>query len=96
MRVIFGVRNEGRIEWYNHISKFNYGSRKGYSINGVILKKWLIYDKSMRNMLLMVHIIIDLEVYYDRQLRNIANIAEESPKISKARVKLIVKVLPLF
>ena len=44
----------------------------------------------------MAHAIIDLESCYDRKLRNIVSIVEESVGIDRNRVKLIVKVLPIF
>jgi len=47
MRIFIVSRNENLIEKDHRISKSNFGSRKYYSIETVILKKRLLYDTSM-------------------------------------------------
>jgi len=94
--VFLGERNQGRIEYNDRIFKFNYRSQKGYSIDEIILEKRLIYNISMREGSPTLYIIIDLELYYDKQLSNIASIVEESVWFDHNRVKLIAKVLPVF
>ena len=46
----FNERMVGLIETNDRISKGNYGSRKGYSIDYLTLEKRLLYDCSMQNM----------------------------------------------
>ena len=48
------------------------------------------------NIELTVHVITNLEAYYDRQLSNICGIVKESIIISREGVKLISKVLPVL
>ena len=60
IRVFLGQQNQGRIENNKRLLKFNYSSRKGYSIEEIILEKRLLYDISMRDCYPIIHIIIDL------------------------------------
>ena len=53
----------------------------------------MLYDLSMQDGSQNVHAITDLESCYDRQLRNIASLVEESVVIDRNRAKLIAKVL---
>jgi hypothetical protein len=39
MRVFLGIRMNDRIEMDSRVSKYNYGSRKGYSIENALLEK---------------------------------------------------------
>jgi len=47
LQIFFGVRNEGAIEEDEHISKFNFGSRKNYSVENSILEKRFIYESNL-------------------------------------------------
>ena len=76
--------------------KYNFESWKNYTIEEAILEKRLIYDCSIFNRKLTIHIITDLEACYDRQLSNICGMVEESVRISREEVKLILKVLPVL
>ena len=66
MRIFLGLRCEEMLDKDIRASKFNFGLWKGFSIDDAILEKWLIYDISMWIRLLIVHIVIDLEAYYNR------------------------------
>ena len=65
MRVFLGQQNQGRIKYDMRLSKFNYSSRKGYSIEEIILEKRLLYNISIRDYYPIVHIITNLESCYD-------------------------------
>jgi len=54
------------LEKNKRISKYNFSSRKGYSINEAILEKRLLYDTSMFTRSSTVYIITNLEACYDR------------------------------
>ena len=62
----------------DRISKFNFGSRKVYSIEDIFLEKWLLYDNIMITMKKSTHIVIDLAVYYNQQLLHIESMVMES------------------
>ena len=47
MRIFVNTRNKGSIEADERISKSNYGSRPGYSIQDAILEKILVFDISL-------------------------------------------------
>lgn len=96
MWIFLGQRNIGRIENDLRLSKFNYSSRKGNSIDEIILEKRLLYNVSIRDCNEMIHIITDLESCYDRQLANLVSMVEESVGIDRNGVKLIAKVLPVL
>ena len=92
--IFLECRNKGSIEKDPILSKFNYRSRRFYSIDEAILEKRLIYDISRYNKQSIIHVITNLEVYYDWQLYNIGLIVKESVEIDWNGIKLIAKVLP--
>ena len=73
--------------------KFNYRSQKNYIIDKVILEKRLIYDCSIFNYELTIHVITDLEACYNCQLSNICRLIEESLRILREGIKLITKTI---
>ena len=93
IRIFLRGKNIRSIEKDIRISKYNFGSQKNYIIEEAILEKRLIYDCSIFNRKPTVYVITGLEVYYDRQLSNIYGMVEESVRISREGVKLILKVL---
>ena len=66
MRIFINFRNTGAIERNRRLSKYNFGSRKGYVIDEVLLEKCLFYISTMRNNKKAITTITDLEAYYDR------------------------------
>ena len=96
MRIFLESRNQGRIENDIWIWKCNFRSWKNYTIDEVILEKRLLYDCSIFNRKPTIHVITNLEAYYDRQLSNIYGIVEESIGIDREGVKSISKVLPVL
>ena len=77
MRLYLNSEKEELIETDSHFSKANYGLRKNYSIETVLLEKRLIFDNSLITTKSTVYALIDLQSYYDRQLSNIGSIIEE-------------------
>ena len=65
MRIFLIIRNIGKIEYDKCLSKFNYGSRKTYTIEEVLLEKRLIYDNSLLSRKQTIHNMTDLQVCYD-------------------------------
>jgi len=63
------------------ISKHNFGSRKGYSIDEAILEKRLLCDASIFIRSNTVHVITDLEACYNKKLANIRSILIESIRV---------------
>ena len=61
MRIFIGLRNDQEIEKDARLSKYNYGSRSGYSIDITLLEKWLMYDVSVRNGQPTMHNLSDLK-----------------------------------
>ena len=59
------------------MSKGNYGSRKGYSIDDLTLGKRLLHDCIIQNIQPTMHGLIDLQCFYDRQLANACRLVEE-------------------
>ena len=66
MCIFIILRNQGAIERDNQLSKFNFGSRKTYAIEEVLLEKRIIYNTAVYIQLLSIHIVTDLEAYYNR------------------------------
>ena len=83
MRVYVGGRNDENIEKDKCLLKYNYGSRRHYSINTAILEKRLMYDTSIKNGLTTMCNISDLKASYNRQLSNIGCIVQEAVWVSK-------------
>ena len=50
MRIFIKYRNQNKLEINDRMSKFNYGSRREYSIEDTLLEKHLIYDSSIITM----------------------------------------------
>ena len=96
MRIFLESRIEGFIEKNNRISKFNFGSRKFFSIEEAILEKRMIYKNSKWTGKQILHVIMDLAAYYDRQLANIESLVVESIGVERKMAKLIAKVIPAF
>lgn len=96
MRIFVGNRINRIIEKDLSILKFNFGSRKLYSIDKAILEKWMICNSSQWIMKQNTHIIIDLSAYYDWQLANIESVVAESTGINWNISKLIAKVILAF
>ena len=78
------------------MSKHNFRSQKGYSIETTILEKKLMHDNSLLNGIKNVHVISDLEACYDKHLLNIDSIAEESLGVERKSVKLVTKTIAAF
>ena len=83
IKIFISNRNMSQIEVDNQISKYNYRSRKLYSIEIGILEKRLIYDYSRMSGKITVHNLTDLKLYYDCQLSNFTSIIEESIGIER-------------
>jgi len=96
MRIFIGSRNNKNIELDERLSKYNYGSRSGYSIEDAILEKRLMYDVAVRSGEPMMHNISDLKACYDRQLPNIGCLVEESVGVDRNAAKMFAKVLPIM
>ena len=77
MRAFVNERIVGLIETDEKISKGNYVSSKGCSIDDLMLEKIMMCDCSMQNMEETVHNFTDLESCYDRQLANVYGVAKE-------------------
>ena len=67
-RIFINIRNKSTNETNSRISKCNYESRANYMIENAILEKQLIYDYSMFSGNITIHNIMDLKLFYDRQL----------------------------
>ena len=78
------------------MSKYNYESRRNYSINTVLLEKRLMYDATLRNGKLTIHSISDLKAYYDRQLLNIGCMVQEAVGVNWVAAKIFQIVLPVI
>ena len=78
MRIFLMLRNVGVIEQDKRLSKFNYGSRKIYPIEEVLLEKQLICDSAVFSKQMTIHAVTDLQVYYNRQLPKLCGVIEES------------------
>ena len=65
-RMYVGLKNDKNIENDSRLSKFNFGSRKWYSIESAILEKRLMYETSKYNGKKTVHELSNLKAYYDR------------------------------
>ena len=96
MRIFVNERMVGVIETDERISKGNYGSRKGYSIDDLMIEKRLLCDCSMRNMEQTVHNFADLESCYDRQLANVCGVVKESVGVDRMAIKSSTKVTLRF
>ena len=66
MRIFIEMRYQNEMEHNNRFLRHNYGSRKSYSIDEVILERRLIYNISRITMEPIIHVITDLSACYDR------------------------------
>ena len=94
MRIFLGSRINERIENDARISKRNYGSRSGYSIENALLEKSLIVDHAKKSGQEHAHAASDLEACYDRQLPELCGLVEESLGANRKMFTLVAKVLP--
>ena len=79
-----------------NLSIYNFGSRKGYSIDTDILEKRLTCDYAVYSGNRMVYNLSDLEAFYDRQLLIIGIFVEESLGVEKEPMMVFEKVLPVM
>ena len=94
---LFAVdRMSDKIEHDNRIAKANYGSRRNYSIENIILEKRLLYDISKQNGKHTIHNMTDLQACYDRQLPQVCSIVQESTGMDRHAVKLVTKTITSF
>ena len=96
MRIFIGGRNDENVEKDDRLSKFNYGSRRNYSIETAILEKRLMYDLAARDGREIMHTISDLKACYDRQLPNIGCMVQEAVGVEREPAKLFAKLLPVM
>ena len=78
MRIFVNEIMVGLIDTDEIISKGNYRSRKGCSIDDLTLEKRLLCNCSMQHVEKTVHNFTDLESCYDRQLVNVCGVVEEA------------------
>ena len=96
MHIFLGLRCKNILEEDIRVSKFNYGSRKGYSIDNTILEKYLICDISIWTILPTVYVLTDLKACYNRQLVSIESIVLELIRADRKALIVFAKVLPAF
>ena len=90
------MRNDDNIKNDERLSKFNFGSRKQYSIESALLEKRLLYDMSKYNNEPTIHLLSDLEVCYDFQIPAISRMVEEALGIDRKAITLIAKTIATF
>ena len=78
IRIFIGGRNDKNIETDNRLSKYNYESRRNYSIDTVLLEKRLMHNAILRNRKPINHAISNLKACYNRQLLNIRCMVQEA------------------
>ena len=66
MRIYMGSKSEKIIEKDERLSKANYGLRKNYSVELVILEKCLICNSCLLYNAPFIHNLIDLQSCYNR------------------------------
>ena len=96
MRIFFSLRNDGSIETDQRISKFNFGSRKGYCTENAILEKQLLYEANLCNRFQTVHTLSDLKACYDRDLPVLGCLVEESVGVEQMPAIVFFKLIPRF
>ena len=96
MRFFVNIRNKGRIELDERVSKIYYRSRTGNSIEDVILEKILVFDNSIVIISHTIYSMTDLQACYDRQLSKIGAIGQESVGLETKPIKLMTKILPIM
>ena len=70
--------------------------RKNFSIESVFLEKKLTYDISKFNSLLIMYLLSDLEVSYNRQLLVLGGIVEKSLEVDCKVIRVITKTILIF
>ena len=74
MRIVVNIRNKLNIESDYRVSKSNYGSRPGCSIEHAILDKRLVFGNILVTGNHAIYAITDLQACYDRKLSKIGSI----------------------
>ena len=96
IHIFVSIRVEELIEQDSRISKFNYRSRKYYSIDKALLEKRLLYESSKWAQKESIHIVTNLSACYDRQLSSIESMVVELVKVGRKISLIIAKLLPSF
>lgn len=96
MRIFVDLRMENVTKNQRNLSRYNFGSRKVFSIDTATLEKRLMCDYAKYSGQRMVHNLSDLEACYDRQLPRIGRIVEESLSIYRAPLMVFEKVIPVM
>ena len=86
VRTYVELRNDYSIKNDSRLSHFNFDSRKHYSIESALLGKRLIYDTSKYDNESTMHLISDLEAFYDRQIPAIGEIVEEALGVDRKAI----------
>ena len=94
MRIFLGIWLESKLEEDERLSKPNYGSRKGFSIDSALLEKRLLFDYAKRREESNIYLTSDLEACCDRQLPNIGGIVAESVGVNRNMMNILSKMLP--
>ena len=95
-RIYVGLRNDNNIEKDDRLSKYNFGSRKHYSIKSALLEKRLIYDTSKYTSEPTIYLLSDLEACYDRQIPSLGGIVEEALGVNRNAIKVICNTVSQF
>ena len=66
MYISIGNQNSDNIKIDRRISKYNFGSRRNYSIKTALLEKRMIYDASKYDGKMIIYNLTDLEACYNR------------------------------
>ena len=96
MRICIDVRRNEKEEYYSRLSIYNLVSRKGYSLESLILEKRLMHDMRVCNEESMVYNMSDIEAWCDLQLPKIGGITEESLGIERKPMRIFKKILPVI
>ena len=86
-------RNSNNIETDRRISKYNFGSRRNYSIETALLEKRMIYDASKHDGKITIYNLTDLEACYDRQLPKVSGLVQEVVGVNQKCIKVIVNII---
>ena len=77
MMIFVNFRNKGNMESDERVSKRNYGSRPGCSIEDDISEK-MVFDNSLVIGNHNIYAMTDLQAYCDRQISKIGSIVKDS------------------
>ena len=94
MREFLRFRIKENYENEKRILKHDYGSRKGYSIELVLLEKRLIFDLVKKAEEVFSYTACDLESCYNIKFPDKGGIVEESMGSNRRSIKLSTKMLP--